>query len=223
MGTFGVLPASLLERALAATHPFPIASMNPARSPRRRPTHLRVVPQSPAPASIDEAPTWIEVSLSWGTTPLHVQHLTRACGYVLADALQPNEEGYVVAARPGEPPRLPILVERDGATFAQVPDEATVTLVVDGRVLFRRDALRAGLLEGDELHPGATLFRIDRGRRCRFEARGLVVQLEGVEGEAAPPNLRPRLTRTDWIVLAISAVLHVAAITALVVTNPSWP
>ena len=155
-------------------------------------------------------PTWVEVSLSWGNTPLLVHHLKSPSGYVLHDV-------------PGDASGLEVIVEHDGRMAALVPDDATVTLVVDGRVMFRRDALRAGLLVRDARHEGAALFTIERGRRCRFEARGLVVQVEGVAGEATTPNLRPRLTRTDWIILAISAVLHVAAIAAIFVTTPSLP
>ena len=162
-----------------------------------------MVPASRAGRDDDGAPTWIEVSLSWGTTPLHVDHLREPRDYLLHDAA--------------------IAIAREGEMFAVVPDETSVTLVVDGRVLFRRDAERAGLLVRDEQHPRASLFHLERGRRCRFESRGLVVQLEGVAGEPPPLHLRARLTRSDWIVLAISAVLHVAAIAALLVTNPSLP
>ena len=194
--------------------------MHPSIARRPRPLHLRVVPR---PRDEGATPTWTEVSLSWGTTPLHVHHLKRPGGYVLADALRPGEDGFVVAASAGEAARLSILVERDGAVFARIPDSTSATLVVDGRVLFRREAQRASWLERDALHPGASLFRIERGRRCRFEARGLVVQIEGVASEAEPLNLRPRLTRADWTILAISAALHVAAIAAIVVTSPFSP
>lgn len=193
--------------------------MNPARSPRPR-SHLRVVPP---PRDDEHGPSWIEISLSWGSTPLHVEHLREASGYVLADALDFHERGFVVAAPTGEPPRRPIVIERDGAMFAVVPDDTSIALVVDGRVLFRREAERSGLLAREEAHPRASLFRLSLGRRCRFETRGLVVQIEGVAGEPAPLHLRPRLTRGDWIIIAISAVLHVAAIAALFVTNPSLP
>ncbi|MEO7096248.1 MAG: hypothetical protein ABI175_23515, partial [Polyangiales bacterium] len=80
---------------------------------------------------------------------------------------------------------------------------------------------RAGVLQRDDEHPDASLFRLERGRRCRFEVRGVVVQLEGVAAEATPAGLRPRLTRMDWMIFAISAALHVAALAAILVTTSS--
>jgi hypothetical protein len=172
--------------------------------------------------------TAIEITIAWDDTTLHVAHLgddphdrrgARTSRFVLSDELPPGVRGFAVPSGSIAVPGGELLVDHPDGVAVVVPLDARATFVDRGRVVTREEALRRGVIERDAAR-GAFLFPLIEGRRCRFGAGRLHVEVARVE--AGEPVGKPiaRFRRSHWAILAVTAMLH-AIVVAAIVALPS--
>jgi hypothetical protein len=172
----------------------------------------------------------IEVAIAWGSTTLHVAHVPTSkrpssSRFVLSDELPPGARGFAVPRGPLITPGGELLVDHGDASdhtlgiAVVVPVAARATFVDRGKVFSREEALRRGIVESDEVL-GALLFPLARGRRCRFSAGELEVEVGAVEREEAIGKPAVAFRRSHWAILAVAAMLH-AIVLAAIVALPS--
>ena len=181
---------------------------------RRTPQRLKLVRDTAVTASTKTGHACIAISIAWGETTLHVDHLRAGMRFVVGDAIEHGVRGFVV---PNRPPSNLVDV-RDGKQVVVIPECSNATFVVDDRSYHRRHALRANVVRRDPT--GSLVFPLEIGSRCRLSIGALTIEIAAVIDanveHLRPPALLPR----HWIALAVSLLLHVALLIAIF-TNPS--
>ena len=162
----------------------------------------------------------VEITIAWDDVTLHVAHVDpRKSRFVLSDDLPAGARGFAVPRDTIAVPGGELLVDHARGVAVVVPMDARATFVDRGRVLGRDEAIRRGVVERDASHD-ALLFPLIEGRRCRFGAGKLFVEIASVD--AGEPVGKPiaRFRRSHWAILAVSAMLH-AIVVAAIVSLPS--
>lgn len=157
---------------------------------------------------------WIEVTIAWEDTTLHVAHVRAGERFVLAENVPRAARGFAVPRGTIGAPGGELLVDHHGQIAAMIPDDARATFVEGGRVRTRVEAMHRGTLVRSDEHD-AWIFELHAGRRCRFAAGALRVEIAVVEPGVAVGKPIVALRKSHWAILAISAMLHAIVLAAI--------
>lgn len=148
----------------------------------------------------------IEIMILWGTSILHVAHLSPARSFYVGEE---NADFALPAGTIGAA-RLPVvLVGADGAARAVVPASATGTIEVDGR----RSAIDATNASPCAALAGGVDIGLRLGSRARIEIGGVTIQVACVKAGRAVKAASPVSTEgLSW--QGFSLALHAGLLAA---------
>jgi hypothetical protein len=180
--------------------------------PKRSVPHLRLVTPVPEAPSTRAPVEWVEIAIASGARPLHVVQLRNPRRFVIDDAVAPEVAGYAAPLRELGLEGGDLLLVRDGLLHVRVPRAARYAwfTLPGGRTHGKGDGERAGLI--DRAADGALLFPLCRGRRCRFDLGPITIEIAAIE---APERRGIARGTIAWSVLAISLILNVIALAAI--------
>jgi hypothetical protein len=209
-------------RAVEPTNPFaPKSDEAPADAPEGAYTY-RLVQSGPAvPAEECEIPVAaVEVMVRWGTTVLHVAHLTPVRSFWVgeddgkgkkSDVFLPEEK---IGAR-----RIPLVLAGAGGVSVVVPFGATGSVTIAGQPARSvRELVAAGAEPCREI-AGAHQIALPAGARAELELNGLSFEIATVN--AGRSSGRIKLTGESLPYQGLSLLLHASLLAATALFVPS--
>jgi hypothetical protein len=167
----------------------------------------------------------VEVSISWGATVLHVQHLTPPRSFYIGE-----EQGkgvacdYFVPSEKLGTTRAPLVVVQGGSVAAVVPPRATGTIELPGRPKMTvEEAVAQGLARPSGEMPGGHQIELpSSGGNVRVEIGDLVFQVSSVAaGKRIPPVLFQAATATGLLFVGLSFLVHTGLLAGLAFFRPT--
>ncbi len=242
-----IAPAASNPFAAAASNPFAAAS-NPFASAAN--PFAAAAPAKPASTAVaDDAPEGsytyqlvrsgpevnpdevelahvpaVEVMILWGTTVLHVDHLTPPRSYYVGEEEANNLScDYFVPAEKLGAARAPIvLADRGGAVNVVLLPRSKGTIEIPGQTkLTIEEAIKSGKAQPCAELSGAHQFALPPGAKARVDVDGIVFQVSAVP--AGKPFVHGPFANTDWSTvsyLALSLVAHGGLIAAMAFFKP---
>ncbi|HEU4533559.1 MAG TPA: FHA domain-containing protein, partial [Polyangiaceae bacterium] len=167
----------------------------------------------------------IEVVILWGTTTLHVQHLTPPRSFYVGE-----EEGKGVACDyflPSEKlgtTRMPLVIAQGATASAVIPPRATGTIELPGRPKMTVDeAIAQGVARPSSELPGAHQIDLPgAGGRVRVELGDLAFEVNSVAaGKRIPPALFQAATATGLLFVGLSFLVHTGLLAGMAFFRPT--
>jgi hypothetical protein len=189
------LPASassFAANAFAVSNPFAdkprAAAEVPADAPEGSYTYA-LVKNGPDvdPAECEIAASAVEIMILWGSSVLHVAHLTPPRSFYV------GEEGcdYMLPAEKLGAARMPVIVAGpDGSVSMIIPSNAHGTLEIAGQSMTVREAVESGRTQDFADFAGARQIALPAGSKAKVDIGGIVLQVATVNaGRAVSADL----------------------------------
>lgn len=225
----------------AAANPFAFANPNPFAAPAQDPfaaaghvpddappgTYTYTLIKSGPDVNPDEVEishvTAVEVMVLWGTTVLHVQHLTPPRSFYVGE-----EEGknfscdYFIPSEKLGTTRAPVVLADHGSISLVILPRAKGTLEIPGQSkISLEEAVAQGKAQPCAELSGAHQIAMPSGAKARMELDGLVFQVAAVP--AGKVIATGAFSSTDWstfVYVGLSMLAHVGLIAAMAFFMP---
>jgi FHA domain-containing protein len=166
----------------------------------------------------------VEIMILWGTTVLHVQHLTPPRPFYLGE-----EEGkgvacdYFVPSEKLGTTRAPLVVVQGSSVAAVIPPRATGTVELPGKPKMTvEEAIKQGLAGPCSEMQGAHQIELPTGGRARIEIGDLAFEVNSVvAGKRVPPVLFQAATATGLLFVGLSFLVHTGLLAGMAFFRPT--
>ena len=192
------------------------------------PTTYTLVKQGPDVAS-DEvenaAVSSVEVMILWGTTVLHVQHLTPPRSFYVGEEENKNFrcDYFLPSEKLNGATRAPVIVSSGGTISAVLfpKSKGSIDLPGIGKISVE-DAVASGKARPCPELAGAHMIDLPAGGRSRVEVDGLVFQVASVSaGKKLPIPLIAAASVTGAMFIGLSFIVHVGVLAGMAFFKPS--
>ncbi|HEU4412618.1 MAG TPA: AgmX/PglI C-terminal domain-containing protein, partial [Polyangiaceae bacterium] len=167
----------------------------------------------------------VEVMISWGSTVLHVQHLTPPRSFYVGE-----EEGkgvacdYFVPSEKLGTTRAPLVIAQGSSVAAVIPPRATGSVELPGKPKMSvEEAIAQGLAVPSAEMQGAHQIELPgAGARVRVEIGDLVFQTSSVAaGKRVPPVIFQAATATGLLFVGLSFLVHTGLLAGMAFFRPT--
>ena len=192
------------------------------------PTTYTLVKQGPDvnPDEVENAAaSSIEVMVLWGTTVLHVQHLTPPRTFYVGEEENKNFrcDYFLPAEKLGGATRAPVVVSSGGSVSAVLfpKSKGSIDLPGVGKISIE-DAIASGKARPCPELAGAHMIDLPAGGRSRVEVDGLVFQVASVAaGKKLPIPLLAAASLTGMMFFGLSFVVHAGLLAGMAFFKPN--
>ena len=192
------------------------------------PTTYTLVKQGPDvnPDEVENAAvSSIEVMILWGTTVLHVQHLTPPRTFYVGEEESKNfhSDYFVPSEKLGGATRAPVVVSSGGSVSAVLfpKSKGSIDLPGIGKISVE-DAIASNKARPCPELAGAFMIDLPAGGRSRVEINGLVFQVASVAaGKKLPIPLLAAASLTGFMFFGLSFVVHAGLLAGMAFFKPN--
>lgn len=192
------------------------------------PTTYTLVKQGPDvnPDEVENAAvSSVEIMILWGTTVLHVQHLTPPRSFYVGEEENKNFrcDYFLPAEKLGGATRAPVVVSSGGSVSAVLFPKSKGTVELPGQPKMTVEELVAsGKARPCPELSGAHMIDLPAGGRSRVEVDGLVFQVASVSaGKKLPIPLVAAASITGLMFFGLSFVVHAGLLAGMAFFKPS--
>jgi hypothetical protein len=192
------------------------------------PTTYTLVKQGPDvnPDEVENAAvSSVEVMILWGTTVLHVQHLTPPRTFYVGEEENKNFrcDYFLPAEKLGGATRAPVAISNGGTISAVLfpKSKGSIDLPGVGKISVE-DAVASGKARPCPELAGAHMIDLPAGARSRVEVDGLVFQVGSVAaGKKLPIPLLAAASATGFLFFGLSFLVHTGVLAGMAFFKPS--
>ncbi|MCS6899615.1 MAG: AgmX/PglI C-terminal domain-containing protein [Myxococcales bacterium] len=188
-------------------------------------TLIKQGPDVPADEVENAAVSSVEVMILWGTTVLHVQHLTPPRNfYVGEEETKEVRCDFFLPSEKLNATRAPVVIASGGTISAVLFPKAKGTIEMPGAggKIPIQEAIATGKARPCPELAGAYMIDLPAGARSRVEVDGLVFQVASVAaGKKIPVPLLAGASLTGFLFFGLSFLVHTGMLAGMAFFKPS--
>lgn len=166
----------------------------------------------------------VEVMILWGSTVLHVEHLSPSASFFVGEEEAKNIHcDYFVPSEKLGAHRAPLVIASGGSTYAVILPRATGSLELPGQPRIPvADLISSGRAQPCAELAGAHQIALTPGARLRLDLDGLVFQVASVAaGRRVPTALFAAASMSVFLFVGLSFLVHAGFLAGMAFFKPT--